>query len=174
MMFTCTESFSGHDRVVVAQWRGQSEAVSAAGSSGGIDGCKVVLIREARARARLLDRTGGRRGGRRRTGGRTRRRRRQFHPGGGRDAARPLRRQADQCRRQRRFSCQLHTTDFPCYGPDQITHAYQIDQTGLTGSGRTIVIIDAFQDPFITGLQDFDTCGGFPIRRASTSSPLTV
>ncbi len=61
------------------------------------------------------------------------------------------------------FGCQIATAEYPCYGPDQIKHAYQIDQTGLTGAGRTIVIVDAFQNPYITQeLHDFDAVWGIP------------
>jgi subtilase family serine protease len=59
------------------------------------------------------------------------------------------------------FACQLPGGDFVCYGPDQIKHAYQIDQTGLTGAGRTIVIVDAYQNPYVTQeLHDFDALWG--------------
>jgi subtilase family serine protease len=58
------------------------------------------------------------------------------------------------------FSCQL-TTPPSCYGPDQIRGAYDIQSvlnSGVTGAGRTIVIIDAFQSPTIrTDLARFDT-----------------
>jgi subtilase family serine protease len=63
------------------------------------------------------------------------------------------------------FSCQLPESGFPCYGPSQIRHAYSIDALpkSVTGAGRTIVIIDAFQDPFIgQELADFDTVWGIP------------
>ena len=48
------------------------------------------------------------------------------------------------------FSCQRPSADVKCYGPEQIRHAYGFDQLiskGLTGKGRSIVIIDAFQSP---------------------------
>ena len=64
------------------------------------------------------------------------------------------------------FTCQLPTTTFPCYGPQQIQAAYGVDklqQVGDTGRGRTIVIIDAFGNPFIaTDLQIFDATWGLP------------
>jgi subtilase family serine protease len=47
------------------------------------------------------------------------------------------------------FSCQLISQ---CYGPQQITAAYNIEpllKSGFTGKGRTIVIIDPFQSPTI-------------------------
>jgi subtilase family serine protease len=49
------------------------------------------------------------------------------------------------------FSCQL-TVPASCYGPAQIRAAYGVDRLaahGLTGAGRTIVIVDAFQSPTI-------------------------
>jgi subtilase family serine protease len=47
------------------------------------------------------------------------------------------------------FDCQ-RPSDFTCYGPQQIRHAYGFDKLigkGLTGKGRTIVIVDAYQSP---------------------------
>jgi subtilase family serine protease len=49
------------------------------------------------------------------------------------------------------FSCQL-STPAGCYGPAQIRAAYGVDALaarGLTGAGRSIVIVDAFQSPTI-------------------------
>src|SRR5690349_20499931 len=46
------------------------------------------------------------------------------------------------------FSCQT-TTPADCYGPAQIRTAYGFDKLSVTGAGRTIVIIDAFQSPTI-------------------------
>lgn len=46
------------------------------------------------------------------------------------------------------FSCQL-TDPAGCYGPEQIRAAYGVDKLHVTGAGRTIVIIDAFQSPTI-------------------------
>lgn len=61
------------------------------------------------------------------------------------------------------FSCQL-TTPAQCYGPNQIRAAYGVDKlgnAGVTGAGRTIVIIDAFQSPTITSdLTTFDSVFG--------------
>jgi subtilase family serine protease len=55
-------------------------------------------------------------------------------------------------------SCQLAGT---CYGPDQIRNAYGFQQLlnkGITGAGRTIVIIDAFgSDTLQSDLDLFDT-----------------
>jgi subtilase family serine protease len=58
------------------------------------------------------------------------------------------------------FSCQT-TTPAGCYAPAQIRTAYGVDKligAGLTGAGRTITIIDAFQSPTIT--QDLATFDG--------------
>ncbi|HEY7349942.1 MAG TPA: S53 family peptidase [Ktedonobacterales bacterium] len=64
------------------------------------------------------------------------------------------------------FSCQLPTTTFPCYGPQQIRGAYNIQpllDAGITGKGRTIVIVDAFQSPTIQDdLALFDAVFGLP------------
>lgn len=61
------------------------------------------------------------------------------------------------------FSCQT-TTPAGCYGPAQIRAAYGVDKlaaVGLTGKGRTIVIVDAFQSPTITSdLKAFDKLFG--------------
>ena len=50
------------------------------------------------------------------------------------------------------FPCQDPTYIIHCYGPKQIQAAYGIQpllKEGINGSGRTIVIIDAFQSPTI-------------------------
>jgi subtilase family serine protease len=50
------------------------------------------------------------------------------------------------------FSCQSAAAPVVCYGPDQIRAAYNIQPVldrGITGRGRTIVIIDGFQSPTI-------------------------
>ncbi len=69
------------------------------------------------------------------------------------------------------FSCQ-QTTPATCYGPDQIRAAYGTDKLidgGITGEGRTIVIIDAFSSPTIQqDLATFNTLFGLP------SAPLNV
>lgn len=53
-----------------------------------------------------------------------------------------------------------------CYDPQQIQTAYgfnKLYQAGITGKGRTIVIVDAFQAPTIqTDLQFFDKTFGLP------------
>jgi subtilase family serine protease len=64
-----------------------------------------------------------------------------------------------------RFGCQLANPP-TCYGPDQIRGAYDIQSvldSGVTGAGRTIVIIDAFQSPTITtDLAQFDALWKLP------------
>jgi len=68
------------------------------------------------------------------------------------------------------FGCQLRPRLGPparafCYGPDQIRAAYDFPPVsgGITGTGRTIVIIDAFQSPTIQkDLAAFDTIWGIP------------
>ena len=64
------------------------------------------------------------------------------------------------------FRCQLPTAAVFCYGPAQIRHAYGIDAllgAGLSGAGRTIVIVDAFGNPFIASdLAAFDATFGLP------------
>lgn len=63
------------------------------------------------------------------------------------------------------FSCQK-TNPAGCYGPQQIRAAYDIQpllDKGITGAGRTIVIIDAFQSPTIKNdLTVFDKVFGIP------------
>ena len=65
------------------------------------------------------------------------------------------------------FTCQ--TGEDPgvvCYDPYQIRHAYNVDtliNAGLTGKGRTIVIVDSFQNPNIVAtLNTFDDFYGLP------------
>jgi len=68
------------------------------------------------------------------------------------------------------FSCQPNPIDFSqgprCYVPQQMRTAYGVAPLvngGLNGAGRTIVIIDAFQDPYLAGdLHIFDETFGLP------------
>src|SRR5581483_11864714 len=72
--------------------------------------------------------------------------------------------------------CQLAPRDLShgpfCYGPDQIRAAYDIQpvlDSGITGAGETIVIIDAFQSPTLVGdLGHFNAAWHLP------SAPLNV
>jgi subtilase family serine protease len=56
--------------------------------------------------------------------------------------------------------------DGPCYSPQEIRHAYGVDQLlsrGDQGKGQTVVIIDSFGSPTITSdLQAFDAGYGLP------------
>ena len=62
------------------------------------------------------------------------------------------------------FSCQVGLSTGQCYDPYQMRAAYGIDQliaAGFDGSGKTIVIIDAFQSPNIVAqLNYYDTFYG--------------
>ena len=73
------------------------------------------------------------------------------------------------------FPCQT-TTPASCYGPAQIRAAYGIDklaaQTGVTGAGRTIVIVDAFQSPTIgNDLATFDKLFGLSDPKLNIIAP---
>jgi subtilase family serine protease len=63
------------------------------------------------------------------------------------------------------FSCQAPqsaSNPVPCYGPSQIRSAYSVPGY-LTGAGETIVIIDAFGNPYIASdLALFDSTFGLP------------
>ncbi|GCE03745.1 S53 family peptidase [Dictyobacter aurantiacus] len=58
------------------------------------------------------------------------------------------------------FKCQSNTAAVRCYGPKQIRNAYSIQpllDKGITGKGRTIVILDAYSAPHIKDdLHSFD------------------
>ncbi|GCE17428.1 S53 family peptidase [Dictyobacter kobayashii] len=58
------------------------------------------------------------------------------------------------------FKCQSNTAAIRCYGPKQIRNAYSIQpllDKGITGKGRTIVILDAYSAPHIQDdLHSFD------------------
>jgi subtilase family serine protease len=78
------------------------------------------------------------------------------------------------------FGCQgLKLDDFVngpvCFSPLQMQRAYGFDknyQHGLTGSGRTIVIIDAYQNPFLaTDLAAFDGVFGLPAPSLTQVAP---
>src|SRR5581483_9656150 len=66
------------------------------------------------------------------------------------------------------FNCQTNRGPnfIVCYSPQQIRRAYHIDtliDNGITGEGRTIVIIDAFQNPLVQqDLAAFDSTFGLP------------
>jgi subtilase family serine protease len=63
------------------------------------------------------------------------------------------------------FTCQLGLTPgVVCYDPYQIRHAYNVDtliNAGVTGKGRTVVIVDAFQSPnIVNALNQFNSFYG--------------
>jgi subtilase family serine protease len=65
------------------------------------------------------------------------------------------------------FTCQVGLTPGEaCYDPYQIRHAYNVDtliNAGLTGKGKTIVIVDAFQSPnLVSELNTFNGFYGLP------------
>jgi subtilase family serine protease len=73
------------------------------------------------------------------------------------------------------FSCQT-TTPATCYGPAQIRAAYGVDklssQFKVDGTGRTIVIVDAFQSPTITSdLAAFDSLFGLSAPKFNIIAP---
>src|SRR5664279_3021260 len=66
-----------------------------------------------------------------------------------------------------RFDCQDVRPGHPlCYSPQQIQTAYQIApllKAGINGKNRTIVIVDAFSNPYAWGdIQAFDKTFGLP------------
>jgi subtilase family serine protease len=75
------------------------------------------------------------------------------------------------------FGCQLpgKPQDIFCYSPQQIRTAYGVDKLladGFDGSGRTIVIIDAFQNPtMLDDLATFDAVFGLPDPAFSQVAP---
>jgi subtilase family serine protease len=76
-----------------------------------------------------------------------------------------------------RFTCQL-TTPAGCYGPDQMRQAYGVQtllNTGHDGSGRTVVIIDAYGSPTLQAdLDKFDTVWGLPAVTPTVIAPFGV
>ena len=77
----------------------------------------------------------------------------------------PLYRMAGKPNASGAFSCQAPasaTNPVPCFAPAQIRKAYNIPSK-LTGAGRTIVIVDAFQSPtIVSDLDLFDSTFGLP------------
>ena len=71
--------------------------------------------------------------------------------------------------------CQVGLSVGQCYDPYQMRTAYGVDSliaNGYDGSGKTIVIIDAFKDPNIASqLATFDTYYGLPAMNAGPGSP---
>ena len=65
------------------------------------------------------------------------------------------------------FGCQTQINPgLVCYSPEQIRNAYSITpllKAGITGAGKTIVVIDAYQNPkMLDDLVNFDTTFGLP------------
>lgn len=64
------------------------------------------------------------------------------------------------------FTCQVGLSSHVCYDPYQMRHAYNIDNlisAGYSGSGTTIVIIDAYQSPnIVQQLNHYNTFYGLP------------
>lgn len=73
------------------------------------------------------------------------------------------------------FTCQVGLSSAVCYDPYQMRHAYHIDSliaAGYTGAGHTIVIIDAFQSPYLpVDLAFFDSFYGLPAPQFSQVAP---
>jgi subtilase family serine protease len=76
-----------------------------------------------------------------------------------------------------RFGCQL-TVPAGCYGPDQMRQAYGVQtllDTGHDGTGRTIVIIDAYGSPTLqSDLDEFDSVWGLPATTPTVVAPYGV
>jgi subtilase family serine protease len=64
------------------------------------------------------------------------------------------------------FRCQVGLSVGQCYDPYQMRHAYQIDSlisAGYNGTGHTIVIVDAFQNPnLVSQVAFYNTFYGLP------------
>ena len=75
------------------------------------------------------------------------------------------------------FLCQvgLDALGRVCYDPYQIRHAYQVDSqiaAGYDGTGHTIVIIDAFQNPnLVTQVATYDAFYGLPAINLTQIAP---
>jgi len=76
-----------------------------------------------------------------------------------------------------RFTCQL-TVPAGCYGPDQMRTAYgtqSLLNAGFDGTGRTIVIIDAYGSPTLDAdLTLFNTVWGLPAASYSVFTPFGI
>lgn len=74
------------------------------------------------------------------------------------------------------FPCQVPGSVMPpCYGPDQIKAAYDIQPLhdhGVTGTGQTIVIVDAFSSPFLAvDIANFNGLWQLPPVNLTTVAP---
>ena len=76
-----------------------------------------------------------------------------------------------------RFTCQL-TVPAGCYGPDQMRTAYgtqSLLNAGFDGTGRTIIIIDAYGSPTLdSDLTTFNTIWGLPAASISVFTPFGI
>ncbi len=73
----------------------------------------------------------------------------------------------------------LESTALPlCYSPQQMREAYGVQRlldAGITGKGRTIILIEAFDDPTVrTDLQLFDKTFGLPDPQLKVIAPFGV
>jgi subtilase family serine protease len=73
------------------------------------------------------------------------------------------------------FSCQVGLSVGACYDPYQMRRAYKVDASinkGYDGTGRTIVIIDAYQNPnLVPQLNTFDNFYGLPAIKLKQYAP---
>jgi subtilase family serine protease len=76
------------------------------------------------------------------------------------------------------FTCQVGRSSIPgrqCYDPYQMRHAYQVDSlisAGFDGSGHTIVIVDAFQNPnLVSQVATYDAFYGLPAINLTQIAP---
>jgi len=76
-----------------------------------------------------------------------------------------------------RFTCQV-TTPAGCYGPDQMRAAYgtqSLLSAGFDGTGRTIVIIDAYGSPTLASdVALFDSVWGLPAANVTVTAPFGI
>jgi subtilase family serine protease len=73
------------------------------------------------------------------------------------------------------FACQVGLSLGQCYDPYQMRHAYQIDSLingGYDGTGHTIVIVDAFQNPnLVTQVITYNAFYGLPATNLTQIAP---
>ncbi|HWZ71074.1 MAG TPA: S53 family peptidase [Casimicrobiaceae bacterium] len=73
------------------------------------------------------------------------------------------------------FGCQVGLSVGQCYDPFQMRHAYGVDSliaAGYDGSGHTIVIVDAFQNPnLVSQVAHFDAFYGLPAINLTQYAP---
>lgn len=73
------------------------------------------------------------------------------------------------------FTCQVGLSVGQCYDPYQMRHAYQVDSliaAGYDGTGHTIVIVDAFQNPnLVNQVAFFDAFYGLPAINLTQIAP---